>query len=232
MGPGERRVAAIVLAAGAGRRIGDERPKAFLPIGGRPMLALAVAGAAASSSFGVVVVTAPAGWEDEARDCIAGCGLPSVVVTGGETRQASVRIALGALDASTTIVAIHDAARPFAAPELFRAVVAAVSPTTPGVVPVVPVTDTVKQVADGRSRRTLDRDELAFAQTPQAFDVRVLARAHRQAAEAGVSLTDDAAALERLGIGVAVVAGDPGNVKITTALDLAVADSRIGEPHA
>ena len=62
--------------------------------------------------------------------------------------------------------------------------------------------------------------------------VRVLARAHRQAAEAGVSLTDDAAALERLGIGVAVVAGDPGNVKITTALDLAVADSRIGEPHA
>jgi 2-C-methyl-D-erythritol 4-phosphate cytidylyltransferase len=94
------------------------------------------------------------------------------------------------------------------------------------------VTDTVKQVADGRSRRTLDRDELAFAQTPQAFDVRVLTRAHRQAAEAGVSLTDDAAALERLGIGVAVVAGDPGNVKITTALDLAEAVSRIGEPHA
>jgi 2-C-methyl-D-erythritol 4-phosphate cytidylyltransferase len=100
MGTDERRVAAIVLAAGAGQRIGDDRPKAFLPIGGRPMLALAAAGAAASSRFGTVVVTAPAGWEDEARDCIAGCGLPSVVVTGGETRQASVRIALGSTAAA------------------------------------------------------------------------------------------------------------------------------------
>jgi 2-C-methyl-D-erythritol 4-phosphate cytidylyltransferase len=231
MGTDERRVAAIVLAAGAGQRIGDDRPKAFLSIGGRPMLALAAAAAAASSSFGSIVVAAPAGWEDAARDCVGDCGLPCLVVTGGESRQASVRIALEALDAGTTIVAIHDAARPFASPDLFRAVVEGVSPTSTGVVPVVPVTDTVKQVADGRSRRTLDRDGLAFAQTPQAFDVGVLAQAHRQAAEAGVSLTDDAAALERLGIDVAVVEGDPANVKITTALDLAEADSRLGGPH-
>jgi 2-C-methyl-D-erythritol 4-phosphate cytidylyltransferase len=228
MGTGDERGTAIVLAAGAGRRIGDERPKAFLTIGGRPMLTVAAAGAAASSSIGALVVTAPSGWEDEARACLVGCGVPAEVVTGGATRQASVRVALEALGSGTRIVAIHDAARPFASPALFTAVVEAVSATTPGVVPVVPVTDTVKQIVDGRSARTLDRDGLALAQTPQAFDVGILADAHRQAAEAGVALTDDAAALERLGMAIAVVAGDPCNVKVTTVLDLVEADSRMG----
>lgn len=228
MEPGEGRAVAIVLAAGAGRRVGAEEPKAFLSIGGRPILAVAVGAAAASPLVGAVVVAAPAGWEERAETCLEGCGVPVLVVTGGETRQASVRAALDAVPAETSIVAIHDAARPFAPPDLFTAVIAAVNQHTPGAVPVSPVADTVKQVADGLVVGTLDRELLALAQTPQAFDVSVLRGAHRSAAEAGLVLTDDSAALEHDGIAVAAIPGDPNNVKITTLFDLANADARMG----
>ncbi len=153
-----------------------------------------------------------------------------LVVTGGETRQASVRAALDAVPTGTSVVAIHDAARPFAPPDLFTAVIAAVSERTPGAVPVSPVADTVKQVADGLVVGTLDRERLALAQTPQAFDVTALREAHRRAAEAGLALTDDSAALEHDGVAVAAVPGDPNNVKITTLFDLANADARMGGP--
>jgi 2-C-methyl-D-erythritol 4-phosphate cytidylyltransferase len=100
---------------------------------------------------------------------------------------------------------------------------------TPGVVPVVPVTDTVKRL-DARQRvtGTVERERLGLAQTPQAFDVGVLRAAHRHAEEAGIEVTDDAAALEHDGAPVVAIPGDPGNVKITTLLDLANADARIG----
>ena len=219
---------AIVLAAGAGRRVGAHEPKAFLPIGGRPILAVATGAAAASPAVDSVVVTAPAGWEERARGCVEGCGLPVVVVTGGETRQASVLAAFEALPADTRVVAIHDAARPFAPPDLFTAVIEGVSKETPGVVPVAPVTDTVKQVVDGRVVGTLDREWLGLAQTPQGFDVEALRAAHEQAISSDLALTDDAAALEHVGVAVAAIAGDPNNVKITTLFDLANADARMG----
>jgi 2-C-methyl-D-erythritol 4-phosphate cytidylyltransferase len=219
---------AIVLAAGAGRRVGAAEPKAFLPIGGRPILAVATGAAAASPSVSSIVVTAPPGWEERARACVEGCDVPVVVVTGGSSRQASVLLALQAVPPETRIVAIHDAARPFAPPDLFTAVIDAVSEGTPGAVPVTPVTDTVKQVVDGRVVGTLDRERLALAQTPQAFEVGALRAAHRRAADAGVELTDDASALEHDGVAVAAIPGDPNNVKITTLFDLANADARMG----
>lgn len=222
---------AIVLAAGAGRRLGAEEPKAFLLIGGRPILAVATGAAAASPAVSSVVVTAPVGWEDRARVCVEDCGVPVVVVTGGSTRRASVLAALEALPPETRVVAIHDAARPFAPPDLFTAVIAGVSEQTPGVVPVAPVTDTVKHVVDGMVVRTLDRERLGLAQTPQAFDVVVLRAAHGRATSSSVSLTDDAAALEHDGIAIAAIPGDPSNVKITTLFDLANADARMGGSH-
>jgi len=230
MEPGDGKAVAIVLAAGAGRRVGAEEPKAFLSIGGRPMLAVAVGAAAASPLVGAVIVAAPSGWEERAERCLEGCGIPVLVVTGGETRQGSVRVALDAVPAQTSVVAIHDAARPFAPPDLFTAVIAAVSERTPGAVPVSPVADTVKQVAEGLVVGTLDRERLALAQTPQAFDVTALRVAHRRAAEAGLVLTDDSAALEHDGFAVAAIPGDPNNVKITTLFDLANADARMGGP--
>jgi 2-C-methyl-D-erythritol 4-phosphate cytidylyltransferase len=219
---------AIVLAAGAGRRVGADEPKAFLPIGGRPMLSVATGAAAASPAVRSIVVAAPEGWTERALACVRGCGVPVDVVVGGATRQASVRAALEAVPSDVGVVVIHDAARPFAPPDLFTAVIVAVSGDTPGVVPVVPVNDTVKEVTDGRIVGTLDRDRLALAQTPQAFDVAALRLAHRRAAERGLELTDDASALEHDGASVVAVAGDPSNVKITTLLDLANADARMG----
>ncbi len=222
----EQRAVAVVLAAGAGRRLGAELPKAFLPVGDRPMLTIAAAAAAASPLISAVVVTAPEGYEDVARGCVERLAVPSRVVTGGATRQASVRAALAAIEPDVGIVAVHDAARPFAPPDLFTEVVRAVANGADGAVPIVPMTDTVKRIAAGRVAATVDRDELGLAQTPQAFRVDVLTAAHARAAAEGREVTDDAALLERDGRVVAVP-GDPMNFKVTTLLDLARAEARM-----
>ena len=225
------RAAAILLAAGAGKRIGATRPKAFLPIGERPMLSVAAAGAAASPRIGALVVAAPPGYEDEARSSVEGLSLPTTVLTGGRTRQASVRAALSALAPDADVVVVHDAARPFAPPDLFTEVIRAVEAGADGAIPVVPVTDTVKRLDGIRVVDTIDRTELANAQTPQAFRVQALRAAHERAVADGADVTDDAALLERTATVVAVV-GDPMNFKITTLLDLARAEARMGGVHA
>lgn len=225
------RAAAILLAAGAGKRLGATRPKAFLPIGERPMLSVAAAAAAASPRIGALVVAAPPGYEDEARSSVEGLMLPTTVLTGGRTRQASVRAALSALAADADIVVVHDAARPFAPPDLFTEVIRAVEAGADGAIPVVPVTDTVKRIDGIRVVDTVDRQDLANAQTPQGFRVAALREAHERAHADGEAVTDDAMLLERTGTVVAVV-GDPMNFKITTLLDLARAEARIGGVHA
>jgi 2-C-methyl-D-erythritol 4-phosphate cytidylyltransferase len=148
---------AILLAAGTGRRLGAAEPKAFLSIGGRPILAVA-AGAAAASGVAGLVVTFPPGWEGRARACLDGLGVPTELVPGGTARQDSVREALAAVDERVAIVVVHDAARPFATPDLFAAVVAAVDDGADAVVPVVPVTDTVVRVRAGVVAGTESRD--------------------------------------------------------------------------
>jgi 2-C-methyl-D-erythritol 4-phosphate cytidylyltransferase len=159
-------------------------------------------------------------------------GKPVTVVPGGATRQASVRAALAALPADVEIVAVHDAARPFAPPDLFTAVIRAVASGAVGAIPVIPVADTVKRVHDGVVVSTLDREELALAQTPQAFLAEALRRAHDTVGDSDLEATDDAALLELAGGTVLAVAGDAQNFKITTFLDLAHAESRIGGPSA
>jgi 2-C-methyl-D-erythritol 4-phosphate cytidylyltransferase len=224
--------AAIVLAAGAGRRLGADDPKAFVTIGDRPLLAVAAAAAAASPSVSSLIVTAPPGLEARAAGCVEFLGKPVTVVPGGITRQASVRAALAALGEDVEIVAVHDAARPFAPPDLFTAVIEAVAAGAVGAIPVIPVADTVKRVHEGVVVSTLDREELALAQTPQAFLVEALRRAHERAEGSELEVTDDAALLELAGGTVLAVAGDAQNFKITTFLDLARAESRIGGPGA
>jgi 2-C-methyl-D-erythritol 4-phosphate cytidylyltransferase len=223
------RAAAIVLGAGAGVRLGAEEPKAFLPIGGRPILAVAAAAAAASPAIATIVVAVPPGYEDRGRACVEGLDMVVDVVAGGATRQASVRAALAVLPANVPIVAIHDAARPFAPPDLFDAVVEAVVAGADGAIPILAVTDTVKRLDDGRIVGTEPRDVLGLAQTPQAFRLAALQAAHEAAEAAGRHVTDDAMLLERTG-DVVVVAGDPMNFKITTLLDLARAEARMGGP--
>lgn len=230
MGQIAPRAAAIVLAAGAGRRLGAAEPKAFVTIGDRPVLAVAAAAAAASPEVLALVVTAPAGLEDRASECLSSINKPVAVVTGGRSRQASVRAALAALPEGVEIVAVHDAARPFAPPDLFSAVIASVAHGVAGAIPAIPVSDTVKRVLDDVVVSTLDRRELVLAQTPQAFRLDILRRVHAQATTAGVQVTDDAALLEMAGHTVRVIPGDPQNFKITTLMDLATADARMGGP--
>lgn len=217
----------IVAAAGSGERLGMPSPKAFVPLGGRPILARAVETALACPAVGLVVVAAPPGAEDLAHAIVEPLG-PHAVVTGAASRQGSVRAALAAVPAEATAIVCHDAARALATPALFTAVLEALEGWD-GVVPVLPVTDTVKRIRGQQVIGTEPREELALAQTPQAFDASALRAAHERAEAAGVEATDDAALLEWAGYRVRAVPGEPTNLKITTAADLARAESLLAE---
>ena len=197
---------AIVVAAGRGSRFGG--PKQFAELEGRRVVDWALV-AARSVADGVVLVVPADHMADEAPAA-------DVVVAGAGTRSGAVRAGLAAVPAGADVVVIHDAARPFASPALFAAVVSCVRAGADGAVPGVAIADTVKRVADGRVVGTLDRSDLVAVQTPQAFAAEVLRRAHAAGGEA----TDDAALVEAAGGRVMVVAGDPANSKITLRADL------------
>jgi 2-C-methyl-D-erythritol 4-phosphate cytidylyltransferase len=215
--PPHESVWTIVVGGGSGTRFG--RPKQYEALGERRVIDHAVA-AARQSSDGVVVVVPPA---DAAREG---------AVAGGSTRSASVRAGLAAVPEEASIICVHDAARPFASPQLFERVVSAVRDGADGAVPGVPVTDTIKVVgmaADVEDPddaddmvpvrpvlETPDREALVAVQTPQAFRASVLRRAHIGAGDG----TDDASLVERMGGTVVVVAGEPNNRKITLPEDL------------
>jgi 2-C-methyl-D-erythritol 4-phosphate cytidylyltransferase len=218
---------AIVLAAGVGDRLGAGSPKAFLPLASRPILSWAAEAACASRGIASIVVTVPPGWEDRARAIVEPVGTHAVV-TGGATRQASVRAALAAVPADCAAIVCHDAARPLATPALFDAVLDALDGWD-GAVPVIPVPDTVKRLEGESIEGTHARESLGLAQTPQAFVAEALRDAHARAERDRLEVTDDAAALEHAGFRVRAIPGEPGNFKITTAEDLRRAESALGE---
>jgi len=222
---GGERVWAIVVAGGSGDRFG--RPKQFLDLGGSTVVARSIA-AARSVAAGVVVVV-PAGQspgQSPAADAPDPDFGADIRVDGGPSRAASVRAGLAAVPDDATVVVIHDAARPLAAPALFQAVVAAVTGRSgaEGCIPVLPVTDTLKRVVGTEVLATVDRSDLVAAQTPQAFRAAVLRQAHREGADA----TDDAALLESMGATVRTVPGDPRNLKLTVPQDLVLAEILVG----
>ena len=219
--------AAIVLAAGTGERLGSQVPKAFVPLGGRPLLARAVATAFSCPSIELVVVTAPPGSEDLAHAIVEPLG-SHAVVTGATTRHGSVGVALSAVPDEFATIVCHDAARAMASPALYSAVIGALRGWD-GVVPVVPVPDTIKRVHGDEVVGTESREGLALAQTPQAFTAAALRDSHARAAAASLDFTDDAGALEWAGYRVRIVPGEQGNFKITTAEDLARAEHRLLE---
>jgi 2-C-methyl-D-erythritol 4-phosphate cytidylyltransferase len=218
----------ILLGAGAGRRVGAEEPKAFLPIGGRPMLTVAAAAAAAFPATRRLFITFPPGWEERARACVEDLDAAMTFVAGGASRQASVRAALARVSEGDESVVVHDAARPFASPDLFAQVLGVLAEGADAAIPVVGVTDTVLRVQAGMVVGTEPREELALAQTPQAFRTRILREAHAKAEASGRSFSDDASVLRWAGFEVRTIQGDPANVKITTLADLAQADRRMG----
>jgi 2-C-methyl-D-erythritol 4-phosphate cytidylyltransferase len=209
----ERSAGVVLVAAGAGRRLGA--PKALLELRGRTLVARAAEAFAGLRDR--VLVLRP---EDLDRVDLEGWRK----VAGGARRRDSVERGLRALDASTSLVLVHDAARPLVGRELVGRVLAAAARAR-AVVPAVPVVDTVKRVENGRVVATLDRASLVLVQTPQAFETALLRRALEATSE---DATDDAALVEALGEPVLAVEGDPRNIKITTTADLAVAEALLG----
>jgi 2-C-methyl-D-erythritol 4-phosphate cytidylyltransferase/2-C-methyl-D-erythritol 2,4-cyclodiphosphate synthase len=208
--------AAIVVAAGSSKRFGGGTPKQFLDLGGSSVLRRStdvLAGAPGVDR--VVVALAPEEIGDARAAEVASWPGVSAVVAGGKTRAGSVRNGLLALDGESYVL-VHDAARPLASPALVAAVIEGTR-RHGAAVPGIGVSDTVKRVdADGNVIETLDRRLIRLAQTPQGARTDWLIEALGRRPD----LTDEAAALERLGRPVRVVQGDPGNVKITTPEDL------------
>ena len=220
------RVAAIVVAAGQGVRAGGDLPKQFRRIGGDTLLQRALS---AFTGVPAVSLVQPVIRLDDlafVRTLTEGMNiLPPV--SGGATRQASVRAGLEALEPQKPdIVLIHDAARPFASSELIARAIEAVEKTG-AAIPGLPVTDTVKRIdRTGTIETTLDRNSIRLVQTPQAFAFPALLKAHRHAATQGRDdFTDDAALAEWVGMKVSVFEGEPGNIKLTTPDDFARAEA-------
>lgn len=222
---------AIVAAAGSGRRMGAGISKVFLPLAGRPLLLHTLEALAASPCLDGVVVVVRGEDVPFCRGLLRGAGLDKVeaVVAGGAERQESVARGLEALGEGVDVVAVHDGARPLCPPALVEATVAAAR-RTGAALAALPVKDTIKVVdADGRVVSTPDRRGLFAAQTPQAFRLEVLREAFAAASARGWRATDEAALVEALGRPVAVVPGEEANLKVTTPLDLALAEAILRE---
>jgi 2-C-methyl-D-erythritol 4-phosphate cytidylyltransferase len=220
--------AAIVPAAGRGVRLGSQAPKALREVGGVPLLVHAVRALWQSRRVDLVVVAAPPGQAPSVQSLLRAAvdGLLLQVVEGGETRQQSVAAALAALPAEVDVVLVHDAARAFTPPEVVRRVVQAILDGAAAAVPVLPVTDTIKQVVDdGTVESTIDRTRLRSVQTPQGFRRDLLRRAHAAGHHGATVATDDAALVESLGVPVTVVEGSEEAFKVTRPFDLIVAEA-------
>jgi len=216
---------AILVAAGRGERMESERPKAFLDLGGEPLLLRAARAFEAAPSVGRLVAVVPDAQTETARQLLAPLPKLVAVVAGGERRQDSVLAGLGQVpDGFEGVVLVHDAARPLVDVELIEAV-AQQAAATGAALPVLPLVDTVKRVRGGRVVETLDRAELGGAQTPQGFRCALLREACEAARRAGLAVTDEAMAVERLGHAVYAVPGSKRNRKITTPDDLAWAEA-------
>jgi 2-C-methyl-D-erythritol 4-phosphate cytidylyltransferase len=204
------------------------RPKGLVQLRGVPLVRIAANAAAAADGVGSIVVAAPIGFVEDVQDALAGLSTLARVVEGGVTRQASAAAALKHADAADAIV-VHDAARALCGPEVFDRCLRELDRAA-AVCVATPVADTIKDVRSTIVNATLDRSNLWAAQTPQAFRAEVYRRAHAAAARDGVTATDDAALVERLGVRVRVIPGDPTNIKITTAADLRIAEALLGAP--
>jgi 2-C-methyl-D-erythritol 4-phosphate cytidylyltransferase len=214
-------VVAVVPAAGSGERLGAGIPKAFCEIDGRTLLDRAVDGLLESGVVDHVVVAVPAARLDEAKRAL---GERATVVAGGADRTTSVSLALAALAGEPEFVLVHDAARALTPPALIVRVVDALRAGDNAVVPALPLHDTIKAVdANGVVLGTPERAGLRAVQTPQGFARDLLLRAYQRAGTA--DFTDDASLVEHVGGQVQVVDGDPLAFKITTQLDLLLAEA-------
>ncbi|MGM0931414.1 MAG: 2-C-methyl-D-erythritol 4-phosphate cytidylyltransferase [Actinomycetota bacterium] len=243
MSTAQASVGVIVVAAGSGTRLGYGLPKAQVPLAGEPILAHALRNVLAAGVAARICVAVPAG-DTALRQLCAGFAAqhPEVVIStvdGGASRAASVAAALRGLGEGASAVLVHDAARALTPPGVFQRVAAALAAGARAVVPAVAVVDTIKtatpstgaeaDIAPEKVAATIDRALLRAVQTPQGFDAAALAHAHESLAGLGPKeadgITDEALLMERSGVDVMLVPGSAQALKITTQLDLAVAEA-------
>src|SRR5437762_2839440 len=215
----------VVVAAGAGVRAGPGEPKQFRPILGVPMLLRALRPFTSHPDVGQVIVVVPVGFDARPPEWLGKLvGDRLALVAGGATRTQSVRAGLGALPPHATVVLVHDAARPFVTRETSDGVIAKARPGV-GAVAAIPVSDTVHAVEQERITKTVPRNRLWRAQTPQGFPRAMIERAYAGLANGDAASTDDAELCERAGFPVEVVPDSPDNLKVTTADDFRVAEA-------
>lgn len=219
---------AIVVAAGSGTRLGGNRPKQFLELGGVPIIIHALRQFERCQAINEIIAVLPAdetaGFSSQAQEF--GLQKLSRVVAGGKTRAQSVQRGLAIIN-QAEIVTVHDGVRPFVAPEEIEQVVQAAKASGAAVL-VAPVADTIKEVEAGRIIRTVPRHKLRRALTPQCFRFEILKRAYEALDEweaAGVEVTDESFLVESLGIEIVAVEGSARNIKITREEDLLVAEA-------
>lgn len=216
---------ALIAAAGSSQRMEGEN-KLLLPLGGKPVIAHTLQAMDAAPSINEIIIAARE--EDLLRFAelckTYGITKPVKVITGGKTRTESVLRAAMEANKDADLLAVHDGARPFATPELIDSVVEAARVNF-AAAPAIPVKDTVKVAIDGVVRETPDRSMLYAVQTPQVFDAQLLRAALQSAVDADVALTDDCSAVERLGKEIYLTEGIEENIKITTPLDMFLAEA-------
>ena len=216
----------LIPAAGMGRRMGSDRNKLLLTLLGKPILAWTLLAAEAAAQISWIGIIGQPADQLDIKAILAELALskPVQLIMGGKTRQESVYNGLQALPGGAEGVLIHDGARCLATPELLNRCAEALQDCS-GLIAAVPVKDTIKVVDQaGVILDTPDRRQLWAAQTPQGFEVRLLKQCHEKGRDLGWEVTDDAALFERCGLPVRIVEGEETNLKVTTPVDLAIAE--------
>ena len=222
-----KKCGAVIVAAGSASRMGGI-DKVMAPLGGEPMIVRTVRAFQQCDAIAeIVIVTRPNLIRSIGALC-AGMDKVTAVVAGGKSRQESVGLGLNTLSAGIELAAVHDGARPLITDAVIDRTVRAAN-TYGAAAPAVPVKDTVKVVRSGLVAETPDRATLRAVQTPQAFDFDLLRGALKKAQEDGAAVTDDCSAVERLGMSVKIVEGDERNLKVTTPMDLKIAEMLLEE---
>lgn len=218
---------AVIVAAGTASRMGGI-DKVMAPVGGEPMIVRTVRQFQNCDAIREIVVVTRPDLIVPIMDLCHDFNKLKAVVVGGDSRDASVSLGLNTLSEKCKLVAVHDGARPFATWQLIDRVVRAAN-TYGAATPAIPVKDTIKVVTGGIVKTTPDRSTLRAVQTPQVFDFALLRGALKKAKQDGLAITDDCSAVEHMGMSVKIVEGDERNIKITTPLDLKLAEMILEE---
>ena len=212
----------IIVAGGKGLRMGNDLPKQFIPIGGKPVLMRTIEAFYRFNQDINIILVLPVSHQDYWKSLCEeyNFSIEHTIANGGETRFHSVKNGLALV--ADGLVGVQDGVRPFGSVEMIKRCFDAAEEEYPGVIPVIDSTDSLREVVDEDKSRIVDRSKIRLVQTPQVFDVNVLKKAYQT--DFKETFTDDASVVEAMGVNVHLVKGEVTNIKITTPLDLKIGE--------